>query len=428
MPSAPPRTDGQKPHLFTTMEIATDHSAAAVMTTPLYTDPKSSPSPQALSVSTLLDVPTPALVLDRMVLQRNLDRMAEAVRARGAVLRPHLKTAKSVEVARLAAKPGIAGLTVSTLLEAEYFHANGFHDLFYTAVIGPGKHDRVARLIKSGATMHVAVDGIEGARLLSAAGARLGVVFPTLIEIDCGDFRCGVPPASPVLLQIAAELAPGARLAGVFTHAGHSYGERGSAAFARMAVNEVTAVEIAARRLRAAGHPCRILSVGSSPTAAFGVAPAPAGLEVRCGVYMFWDLLQAGIGCCGYEDIALSVLTEIISQHPERNSLIIDAGALALSKDRSTEALGPDGDCRFGRVALLDGKQPSTALFVDKVSQEHGTITSSQPIDFGQFPIGTRVRILPNHACITAAAYDRYLVVDGNSLEVDQNWKRINGW
>jgi D-serine deaminase-like pyridoxal phosphate-dependent protein len=373
-------------------------------------------------------VQTPALVLDRTLLNRNLERMAHAVNKRGALFRPHLKTAKSVDIARLAAAPGIVGLTVSTLLEAEYFHSHGFSDLFYTAAIGPGKHERAKRLIKAGATLHLAVDNVDAARALSDAGRRFGVVFPTRIEIDCGDYRCGVPGDSRLLLEIAAALSGGAQISGVFTHAGQSYLERGPEAFARLAADEITAVVEASRRLRAAGFACPSLSVGSSPTAAFADEPSPDGLEVRCGVYMFWDLFQAGIGCCRHEDIALSVLTEIISIHPERNSFLIDAGALALSKDRSTEALGPDGDCFYGRVTARDGSALAPILNVTKVSQEHGTVTGREPIDFRQFSVGTRLRVLPNHACPMAAAYDDYLVVDGTSLDVATRWRRINGW
>lgn len=375
----------------------------------------------------LANVPTPSLVLDEHVLDRNLRRMAAAVNARGARLRPHIKTSKCVEVAKKARELGASGLTVSTLREAEYFHAHGFSDLFYAVAIGPGKHERAARLARDGAALRVCVDTLDGAKALAASARRLDLRFQTLIEIDCGDRRCGVSPGSPELLSIAEILAPDVTLLGVFTHAGQSYQSRGSEAFSRVAEAELSAVLVASERLRAKGHACPVLSLGSSPTAGAGAGRLD-GVEIRCGVYMFGDLFQAGIGSCSHEDIALSVLTEVISLRSERNELLIDAGALALSKDRSTEQLGPGRDCAYGVAVALDGTPLAPALRVGKVSQEHGTLVSDSPIDFNRFPVGTRLRILPNHSCLTAAAHERYWVVGGQGSRIRGEWTRVNGW
>lgn len=377
--------------------------------------------------SSLATVATPSLVLDQSVLDRNLRRMASAVLSHGARLRPHIKTAKSLQVAGLANALGASGFTVSTLREAEYLYENGFSDLFYAVAIGPGKHERAAKLLKAGARLRLAVDTLDGAKALAASGLRLGLRFPVLIEVDCGDRRCGVPPDSDALVEIALALAEGAELLGVFTHAGQSYQGRGRKEFADLASAELAAVRRATERLRNRGFVCPVLSLGSTPTASSGTERMD-DVEVRCGVYMFGDLFQAGIGSCGREDLALSVLTEIVSQHPERNELLIDAGALALSKDRSTEKLGPGGDCGFGHVAALDGTPLSPLLWVSKVSQEHGTLTCAEKIDFARFPIGARLRVWPNHACLTAAAHDRYWVVEGSDTTIRAEWPRINGW
>lgn len=379
------------------------------------------------SAPSLDSVPTPSLVLDESVLDKNLQRMAHAVRARGASLRPHIKTAKCLEVARLAVAYGAAGLTVSTLREAEYFHAHGFGDLFYAIAIGPGKHARAAKLIHEGASLRVCVDTLEGAKALAESARRFGVRYQTLLEVDCGDGRCGVRPDSPDLSAMAEVLASDVELKGVFTHAGQSYQSRGEQAFARLAATELDAVRHAAGSLRAQGHACPVLSLGSTPTAGSG-AERLEGLEVRCGVYMFGDLFQAGIGSCSRDDLALSVLAEVISLHPERNELVIDAGALALSKDRSTEQLGTEGDCGFGLAADLEGKLLTPELRVSKVSQEHGTLSCARPIDFRRFPVGTRLRIQTNHACITAAAHEHYWVVRDGEPAIRAKWARINGW
>jgi D-serine deaminase-like pyridoxal phosphate-dependent protein len=148
--------------------------------------------------------------------------------------------------------------------------------------------------------------------------------------------------------------------------------------------------------------------------------------ELRCGVYMFGDLFQAAIGSCTEADIAISVLAAVIGHRRDRNQLLIDAGALALSKDLNTLQLPPAQRTGYGAVTSLDGVR-LPGLCVAGVSQEHGQITGAAPIDFEKFPVGTRLRILPNHACLTAAAHDRYHVLD-DGHEVVETWTRTNGW
>jgi D-serine deaminase-like pyridoxal phosphate-dependent protein len=272
----------------------------------------------------------------------------------------------------------------------------------------------------------IAVDHPDAAAAVSAAGTALGVAFEALIEINSGESRSGLAPASPDLLRVAAALGPGARVVGVFTHGGHSYGGRSPREHAAVAEQERAAVTAAAAALEAAGHACPIRSVGSSPT--FTHAQNLEGVtEVRAGVAMFGDLFQVGIGVGTLDDLALSVLATVIGSRPEANQLVIDAGAFALSKDRSTERLGPAGDCGYGWVTPAAGGPPLAGWRVETVYQEHGLIRSTRPIDYASHPIGTQVRILPNHACPTAAAFDRYHVV-GESGGVEAVWARVNGW
>ncbi|MFQ3623561.1 MAG: alanine racemase, partial [Acetobacteraceae bacterium] len=208
----------------------------------------------------LSDLPTPALILDRSALERNLGAMAEAVARHGVVLRPHLKTAKCLEIAALAA-PGGGAITVSTLAEARSFAAAGYRDQIYAVGITPAKLDAVASLNAAGASVKVITDDPDTAR---AIAAHPGAV-EALIEIDAGEGRGGVAAEDDTLLFLAAALGP--RLAGVLTHAGHSYAARDPAGIAGIAETERAMLVRAADRLRAAGHPVRIVSMGSSPTA-----------------------------------------------------------------------------------------------------------------------------------------------------------------
>ena len=379
----------------------------------------------SLALSTLS---TPALLLERHVLTANLDRLAQRATALGVSLRPHLKTAKCGEIATLANDRGpLAGLTVSTLHEAEYFYAQGHRDLFYAVTIEPGKYARAAALLRAGARLTLACDHLAMGAALAAAGVELGVRFPVLIEIDCGDHRSGLSPDDPNVLALARILhaGPGTELRGVCTHGGQSYAGRSVADHVATAEVERAAAVGVAERLRAAGLPCPVVSVGSTPTAMYA-AHLRGVTELRCGVYMFGDLFQAAIGSCTEADIAISVLTAVIGHRRERNQLLIDAGALALSKDINTAQLPPAQRTGYGAVATLAG-QRLPGFTVAGVSQEHGQIASAAPIDFTRFPIGTRVRILPNHAGLTAAAYDRCHVLDGGPGIV-ATWPRTNGW
>jgi D-serine deaminase-like pyridoxal phosphate-dependent protein len=209
------------------------------------------------------------------------------------------------------------------------------------------------------------------------------------------------------------------------THAGSSYGLHDPASFEAMAEQERVRVVKAASALRAAGLPCPVVSAGSTPTAHF--ARDLTGItEIRAGVFMFFDLVMAGIGVCGVEDIALSVLTTVIGHQHDKGWIIVDAGWMAMSRDRGTARQAVDQG--YGLVCDIAGN-PVPGLVMTDANQEHG-ILSMRPgsgLPLPQLPVGAMVRILPNHACATGAQHDRYHVVD-NSQDVSEIWPRIYGW
>jgi len=376
----------------------------------------------------LADLPTPCLVLDRQILERNIATMGRAIAHHGVALRPHMKTAKSIDVARLALTgPALrhsgAGLdagsiTVSTLAEAEYFVAHGIFDILYAVGITPQKLDQVAKLNATGAGDMVITDDPAMARII----ARHASAPRTLIELDTGEARGGVLPDDEALLEIADHLGP--LLAGVMTHGGHSYAGRSLPDMQLVAEQERSGAVLAATRLRAAGHEVPIVSIGSSPTAL--AATSLAGVtEIRAGVYMFGDLFQAEIATNGVDDIAVSVLSSVIGRKPAHRRLLLDAGAIALSKDRSTEATNRDRG--FGLMVDIAGQRSFGETIIRKAYQEHGVVEWDAALPQPDLAIGSKVRVLPNHSCLTAAAYDCYFVVDGGD-EVVAIWPRVNGW
>lgn len=363
----------------------------------------------------LADLPTPCLVLDRTILTRNVRAMSGQLNRLRVPLRPHMKTAKSIDVARLALEGQPGGITVSTLAEAEYFFSHGITDILYAVGITPRRLEQVVQLNEAGADIVVITDDIDIAAII----ATLDNPPRTLIEIDSGEERGGVLPDSDMLMDIAHVL--GAALSGVMTHAGHSYAGRSVRDMVRIAEQERGSVTLAANRLRDAGYGVPIVSAGSSPTARH--AENLAGLtEVRAGVYMFGDLFQAEIETHGLDGIAVTVLTSVIGRRPGK--LLVDAGGLALSKDRSTQ--DAPRDYGFGLALDLFGQRSYGNAVVRRAYQEHGVIEMdpARPIDL---PVGGLLRIAPNHTCMTAAAHDRYFVVDGGD-EIVAIWHRVNGW
>jgi len=370
----------------------------------------------------LQDLDTPALLLDRAKLERNCEAMRRRVHPHGVVLRPHVKTAKSVEVTQRALGAPTGPITVSTVREAEYFFDHGFRDILYAVGMVPSKVPRIASLVKRGGRMSVIVDSAEGARALAQAAAKEGVKLPTLIEIDSDGHRAGVAPGEPRLLEIGEIL--GESLAGVMTHAGDSYSATTREGIEGVAEIEREAVVSSAMALRSRGHACPVVSVGSTPTATF--ARSFAGVtEVRVGVYVFHDLVMAGLGVCELDDIAISVATSVIGYQKEKNWLLTDSGWMALSRDHGTAK--QEVDQGYGLVCDADGV-PFGDLIVADVTQEHGIVARRDggALDFSRFPIGSVLRVLPNHACATAAQHAEYQVI--RKGKVTDTWERFGGW
>jgi D-serine deaminase-like pyridoxal phosphate-dependent protein len=352
--------------------------------------------------------------------------MTSRFAGKGVQLRPHMKTAKSIDVARVALEGNFGGITVSTLKEAEQFFAHGVTDILYAVGIAPGKLAHVAALRRRGANVTIVLDSVETARAVSEQGSALGMAFPALIEIDCDGHRSGVAPGDPALLAIGRALREGGMpLLGVMTHAGSSYNCQSIPAIRALAEQERAAVVGCADALRAAGHDVSIVSVGSTPTATYAEA-LPGVTEVRAGVYVFFDLVMAGIEVCGIDDIALSVLATVIGHQRDRGWIITDAGWMAMSRDRGTAKQRIDQG--YGLVCNLDGA-PLDGLIVADANQEHGIVArrDGQPFDLAPFPLGAQLRILPNHACATGAQHPAYHVVRG-SREIEAVWTRFGGW
>ncbi|WP_433201011.1 alanine racemase [Dactylosporangium sp. CS-047395] len=369
-------------------------------------------------MSTLEHPETPFLALDPHRVDTNVRRLRRHLDRLGVALRPHVKTAKSLDVAALVDGGAKGPITVSTLAEAEAFAAAGYRDILYAVGIAPQKLGRVRALRDRGVDLVVLLDSVEQA---SAAGV------PALIEIDCDGHRGGVAAGDPVLVDIARALEHrGGEVRGVLTHAGESYFADGDEQLRAAAQHERAVAVRAAQALRAAGFAAPMVSVGSTPTAHFATDLTGVS-EVRAGNFVFFDLVMAGIGVCTHADLALSVVVTVIGHRPDKGWIMTDGGWMATSRDRGTGRQRVDQ--AYGLVCDLDGTPYDDLLMAD-ASQEHGILAlrPGSTAKLPDLPVGARVRILPIHACATAAQHDRYHVLDPGSRALTAEWPRVRGW
>ena len=372
----------------------------------------------------LQDLDTPAAIIDVARMQANIDRMQQRMNTLGVALRPHVKTSKCTPVAQAQLAAGARGITVSSMKEAEQFFEAGIADILYAVGMVPQRLPAALALRRRGCDLKIITDNAAAARAIAAFGREHGEVFEVWIEIDTDGHRSGIKPGEAALLEVGAALHEGGMtLGGVLTHAGSSYDLDTPAALAAMAEQERAGCVQAAERLRAAGLPCPVVSVGSTPTALS--AEQLAGVtEVRAGVYVFFDLVMHNIGVCRCDELALSVLTTVIGHQADKGWVIVDAGWMAMSRDQGTRK--QKRDFGYGQVCTLDG-EPLPGCTLIGANQEHGIMAAQEGGDLAaRFPIGTRLRVLPNHACATGAQFPQYhaLGPDG-ALQV---WERSYGW
>ena len=361
---------------------------------------------------------TPSLVLDIERVRQNAARMSDVTKRNNVRLRPHIKTHKCIEVAKIQTAGHSAAITVSTLAEAKAFAKHGFNDITYAVPIERGKFDGAIEILNSGVKLNLLTDDLETVNQLDEAAGNAGVKFDVFVKIDCGTHRVGVEPNTEEAVEIPRLISDSKNLnfAGILTHAGHSYDVKTKDQILEVAKHERDSMRELAERLRKEGMEVPTVSIGSTPT--MSMVDHLDGIdEIRPGNYIFFDNYQATLGSCTFQDTALTVLAAVI--HKGRNKLVVDAGAIALSKDRGP--IGLDPSCGYGWVLDLEGND--AGMRVTGMSQEHGTITGE---GVEKYKVGDRVRILANHSCLTAAQHSHYNVLENG--EIVDRWEIHRGW
>jgi D-serine deaminase-like pyridoxal phosphate-dependent protein len=330
-------------------------------------------------------VPTPLVYVDRAVLARNIEAMAAAATASGVALRPHTKTHKIAEIARMQLTAGAAGLTVAKLGEAEAFMDAGVETSFMVAqpYVGAANARRQLALARR-CEVIACFDDAGAAAQAGTEAAASGQELDAVLIVDTGHGRFGVAPdAAPEIALRMAEAA-GVRFRGIRSHSGHAYEARDDAERHRISVADAEAMSEVAGRIRAAGAACDIVSIGSTPGMAALPEPLPAlGVsEWRPGNYVFFDCMQVALGSATFDDCALRVVATVVSTAVPGRALI-DAG-----KKELTSTLAP-GCTGYGHIVGVEGVE------IDALSEECGWV--ADPAD--RLTVGQRVDVIPNHAC-----------------------------
>lgn len=345
---------------------------------------------------------TPEIVVELDVLRANIERVARIARGAGVALRPHAKTHKLPQVARMQLEAGAVGLQVAKLGEAEVMADAGIPDILVGyPIVGAAKLDRLGEIVGR-VRVSLTVDSIEVAAGLSDLARAKGLALPVLIELDTGMGRLGVQPGEEAV-ELAERVArlPGLALAGVFTHEGHVYSRaRDDAERERLTAEACAAAVATADEIRARGHEAPAVSVGSAGTFRFAVR-CPGVTEVRPGTYVFNDRSQIAQGAATEADLAALIVATVVAR-PAPGRVVVDAGSKTLTSDRM---IVPEPTASFGVVLGHDD------WTVTRLSEEHGIL--DVPAD-APIAVGDRLVLVPNHVCPTINLADAITVVESD--------------
>lgn len=358
----------------------------------------------------ITDLLTPCVLVERTRVLRNIDRMQAAAKSGGRRLRPHIKTHKSVALAREQLARGAVGICCAKLGEAEVFAAAGFEDIRVAFPLSPVNVDRVVALLDH-TRLSFIVDHAGVAREWSDALRAARRAVDVLVKVDVGLHRCGIDPHAEEASVFVSEVAslPGLNLRGLLSHAGHAYGAGSAAEAGEIARSEADVLTSLAGRVRQLGVAIEEISVGATPTARFS-AHAAGVTELRPGNYIYYDRMQVALGSAAWDDCALTVLARVVTAHPP-DRIVLDCGSKTLSSDL---VRGPGPQPGYGVVLqALHSSEPDESLLVERLSEEHAVVKAATP---SALRPGELVRVIPNHSCVVSNLVDHVWLVDGETV------------
>lgn len=338
------------------------------------------------------ELDTPSVLVDLDILERNLERMAQYCQTSGMILRPHVKTHKIPELAKMQLALGAVGITAAKPGEAAVMSAAGINDIFIAYPIVSSQKAEALIALSESTKLCVSVDSLAAAECLARASVARNYDLPILVEIDVGFGRCGVADASAaVQLALQIEKLNGAHFGGLMFYPGHMMVPLEKQNELLPVVN--AAVESAYDAFIKAGLSVNVVSGGSTPMALRSKEFSHL-TEIRPGMYPLNDRNLVCGGFSTLDDCALTVMTTVVSTAVSKR-VILDGGSKTFSSDRLLT-----GD-HLGHGAVLD--DPDAALF--GLSEEHGHIDITNSTR--SYRLGERLRIVPNHVCATINMHDK---------------------
>uniref|UniRef100_H2ZEA5 D-serine dehydratase n=1 Tax=Ciona savignyi TaxID=51511 RepID=H2ZEA5_CIOSA len=373
------------------------------------------------------DLETPALVVYKHIVAANCKRMYDLANSHGVILKPHFKTSKCLEVAIMLSGGTKRGIEVSTLAEADFLAKNGFDDIIYAFPLSSHKITRCAALSEQLEKFTVFVDDPLIIQQLDKYKLK-DKKWSILVEVDVGGSRSGVQADSPLLLNLVEEIKKSDNLtfAGLYSHCGQSYGCTNQREINEVARAATTTLLSVVERLKTKGINCPSYGIGSTPSCSRPVPEMSKLTEWHPGNYVFNDQMQVRIGSCKEEDIACFVLTRVVSHYNKKGDIymIINCGWTALSLHGGGDCGGRSPNSGFGFI------QGHPELKLSQMSQEHGIVRSSdqlKELDLSRYPIGSLLRVYPDHSCGTCAMHSTFYVADQNDVIIDE-WTPVKGW
>lgn len=346
-------------------------------------------------------LPSPAVIVDLDIAQKNISRVIKSTQEAGINLRPHMKAHKTVYFAKKLIEAGACGVTAAKLSEAEVMVENGIDNILIAfPLFGREKWERFGNLNKK-AEILTTVDSLEIAKGLNAVGTKEHPVH-VLVEVDFGLHRCGIQPGHDFIqFALALKNLEGLKIDGVFTYNGLIYGSKTVDEIREFAKSEALLLKECAKQLKSIGIEAGILSGGNTPDI-LALDQLTGISEIRPGNFLYNDVSGLNLKTAYEEDCAIKIIATVVST-PVPGYATIDAGSKALTSDLAANAQG------YGRIV----GRPDVSIV--KLNEEHGFLKHDPATR--KFSVGDRLEIIPNHACVISNLCDFVYGIRGNMVE-----------
>ncbi len=348
----------------------------------------------------------PTLLLDKEKCLRNIKRMHQKAKQHNLVFRPHFKTHQSDEVGNWFKDYGIDKTTVSSVDMARYFAKKGFRDITLAFPVNMLEIDKINSLAPY-INLNLLLESENVAGFLEK---KLNYEAGVFIKIDTGYHRTGIPAEDPgKITRIISKITEAKKLSfkGFLVHSGNTYDAKSKEEVAEIHFNSIEKLQQLKNNFLPQ-YPDMIISIGDTPSCSM-MDDFTGVDEIRPGNFVFYDVMQAEIGSCSYEDVAVALVCPVVAKHKERNEIVIFGGAVHLSKD----FIEKGGVSIYGLIANFDGKQwgqPLENTYIKKLSQEHGIIKTT-PGQIENIREGDLLAVLPVHSCLTVDAIQKVFTI-----------------